>query len=128
MKVEEVARKVHVRAGGRLQSFESVDSSGRMVVPHDVVVLAKDSIRNKDAIKYLLIPETVETLESGALDGCRRALGVATYSADDDLATIEVADGVCDFGCVDIRRLAHVFEGSWTGPWGAGDRARGCCE
>ena len=43
MKVEEVVRKVHVRAGGRLQSFESVDSSGRMVVPYDVVVLAKDS-------------------------------------------------------------------------------------
>ena len=136
MKVEEVVRKVHVRAGGRLQSFESVDSSGRMVVPYDVVVLAKDSIRNKDAIKYLLIPETVETLESGALDGCRRALGVATYSADDDPATMEVADGVCDLSCVkrfesfphlgDPLVVSHFKEVVVSADAGIDDTSRGC--
>lgn len=136
MKVEEVVRKVHVRAGGRLQSFESVDSSGRMVVPYDVVVLAKDSIRNKDAIKYLLIPETVETLESGALDGCRHVLGVAIYSAGDDPATMEVADGVCDLSCVkrfesfphlgDPLVVSHFKEVIVSADAEIGDTSRGC--
>ncbi len=136
MKVEEVIRKVHVRAGGRLQSFESVDSNGRMVVPYGVIVLAEDSIRNKDAIKYLLIPETVETLESGALDGCRRVLGVATYSAGDDPATMEVVDGVCDFSCVkrfesfphlgDPLVVSHFKEVVISADAEIGDTSRGC--